>query len=134
MKKKHEFEELSLPRRSVTDILVSRYRVYKDPDNYTLVDADNAQDAIKNCGMEKVHRIERDSIYLDNILNMKVLAPVQDMLVIAPAVNVATKPPLPAIEAPQQAAPVEPQQDIQPLPPAADAPLSSDEVSKLLGN
>lgn len=128
------FEALLIPRRELPQF-GARYRVYKDAGNFILVEADSALEALKAYGVGQVHRIERDAIYLNNVLAPQALANV-------PALSVAEAAPLPPAAEPPAAAP--PAAEIAAIasaepaaatpPAAADAPLSPEDVNKLLNN
>ena len=110
------------------------YRVYKDAGNYITVEADSALEALKRCGLQNVYRIERDAIYLTNVLNVGALLsnpPPAAAVVAAEAPAAAPAAPTPptaeaqASSAPAAEAPVADA-------PAADVPLSTSDVDKLL--
>ncbi|MDE3059743.1 MAG: hypothetical protein KGJ06_01880 [Pseudomonadota bacterium] len=70
----HIFEQLPIPRRELA-VSGNRYRVYKDAKDFMLVEALNALEAFKSSGLPQAYRIERDGIYLQNVLDLKTLAP-----------------------------------------------------------
>jgi len=125
------FEELVIPRKELPQ-LSGRYRVYKDASDYITVEAGSALEALKLCGLPKVHRIERDAIYLTNVLNLQALsntpapaAPTVGELELVPVAG-ATPPEAPA--AASDAAPLA----LDAQAPVADAALSTADVDKLL--
>ena len=122
------FETLPIPRKDLPQ-LGTRYRVYKDPENFILVEAASALEALKACGMEPVHRIERDTIHLNNVLNVQALAEAPAAAAPPTAETpAATATPPPTAETPAAAPPP------AATPPADAAPLSPEDVNKLLQN
>ena len=122
------FEELVIPRRELPK-LGGRYRVYKDVGNYITVEAASALEAFKQSGMPQAHRIQRDAIYLTNVLNLEALSQTPAPSVAPPAETAAAAPD-PAEAAPA-AAPAAPEGKST-VPPATETPLSSGDVDKLL--
>lgn len=107
------FESLSLPRKDLPQQMVSRYRVYKDPENYDIIEAISALDALKASGKEEVYKVERDTLKLYNVLDRQTIINSMD--------------PTPAGDAPAVAA-----APAAPVLPTNETPLSSDQVDKLL--
>ena len=113
-----------------------RYRVYTDTKNYTVVEADNAFGAFRASGLKKVHHILRDSIFLENTLNLeKLLAtPAHSNPPKVDNKAVAAEPDKKEVEY----LPVEPPASESPKTetPKAEAetaaPLSNDDIDKLL--
>lgn len=64
------FESLSLPHKEVPHLVGTRYRVYSDSKNYTLVEAGSALEAIQASGMKNVHKVLRDTIMLNTLLDV----------------------------------------------------------------
>lgn len=114
MNTSESFEALPIPRKDPSRTGNARYRVYKDADNFSLVVAETALEALKASGLEQAYRVERDSIDSVAVLDMKAWAALTEM---------ADKP-APAASPDAAAAP----------PPKAEDPLSNDDVNKLLNN
>lgn len=107
---KHPFEPIKLPKKTPSQ--QHGYRVYSAPGQFKLVTAENAAEALKASGLAEAWRIERYAPTLQAVLDSQIFSEVA-----------ATPPAAKTADAP---APAEPK-------PAADAPLSSDDVNKLLG-
>jgi hypothetical protein len=108
---KKEFTPLDLPKKGVSPT-ESRYRVYKDAKEFSVVDAPSALQALQASGLKTAYRIERDSIFAGNLVDLKKLPD-------APPPAAAAAPAAPA--APEEAKPAEP-----------DKGLSGAEVDQLL--
>jgi hypothetical protein len=111
------FEMLSLPKRDFPQLAMGNYRVYKNTSEFLLVAAGTALEAMQASGLTQVYKIERDHMDQHTVLSpnsWKAQVAVEEAAVVAPAVEVAQ---------PVAAAPVE---------PAAEVPLSNDDVNKLL--
>jgi len=118
---------------------LSRYRVYTDPQNFVLIEADSALVALKNSGVPEAFRIERDSLHLNSVLKMEVLLNTANdkAPAAAPASPIATAPATPATVAAAEnpPAPAAPEAPPAAAPaPAESAPLSSTDVDKLLNS
>lgn len=116
---KEPFEELPFPRKDMAGMQAGRYRVYKNPKDYVLVEAVSALEALQNSKLDKPYRVERDMLHLTTVLTLSSFS------------DGATQEP--TGDAPQQveesaAAPASPEA------PAADSNLSNDDVSKLLND
>ena len=110
---KHPFQPINLPRRNPSASKES-YRVYSDAVNFKLVEAENAAAALKASGLTDARRIERYAPTLQTVLDSQIFSEVA-----------ATPPPAAAAAA---AAP----EAVQAKPAENAAPLSSDDVNKLL--
>ena len=65
-----EFAELSIPKRSLANKDSGmKYRVYTDPHNFMMVNADTALEAIRKSGINNPFRIIRDSTYYEKMLS-----------------------------------------------------------------
>lgn len=64
------FEELALPRKDLPNLVGTHYRVYSRDGQFVRVEAINALEAIKKSNMQDIKRIERDTIYLNRIVDM----------------------------------------------------------------
>ena len=64
------FEALPFIRKHVPQFSGTHYRVYTDEKSYQRVQADSALEAIKKSGIEKIFRIERDTIYINTIVEI----------------------------------------------------------------
>jgi hypothetical protein len=133
MKQNEEFEELSIPRKELPR-LANHYRVYKDEKDYITVEAESALEALNKSGLHKAHRIERNAIFLANVLNLEALsnrpASVAKEAVETPAAE-ASAPVTPETQQPAaEAVAATPATDTPAV--AAEAPLSNSDVDKLL--
>ena len=118
-KPKEPFEELAMPRKDVPHLQSSRYRVYKNPKEFVTVEAISALEALQASGVKNPTRIERDLFQLASILELNSFGgdPQADAQL--------NDTPMAPAAAPEETAP--------PAAPAADTPLSGDDVNKLLG-
>jgi hypothetical protein len=130
------FETLSIPRKEIANARLSRYRVYETHSEFTVVEAESAADAFAKAGIARPQRIVRDSDRLDAIVSVQdeAVAPTP----VAPPASVPIEPPAAAepeeSKEPALAAIEEPAEPAAPAEETAqsDAPLSDDEVNKLL--
>lgn len=60
------FEQLPMPRQQ-PQAAAGNYRVYTPDGNFVMVHAMNAIEALRNCGVPNVARIERDSLDLTKV-------------------------------------------------------------------
>lgn len=63
------FETLPIPRKDSAASQTGSYRVYKSGTEYVTVSAPTALEALKNCGLEQVYKIERDTLSSSNVLD-----------------------------------------------------------------
>ena len=119
----HLFEGLSLPRKELPVASKSRYRVYKNSKDFVLIEAENAKAALHTSGLKDATRIERENIYLTNILTVALTGIDSD----APKEQVTEQPTIP-----EAAPPTESAAATEPPKTGEAAPLSSEEVNKLL--
>jgi hypothetical protein len=115
------FQPVTLPRKEMSSGIQDYYRVYSEAGKYVLVAAQSARDAFKASGMATALRIERDALFFQNVMK-KDASPVAGEAVAADV-------PVAVVDI-VDAAPAEAEKAI-PAPPS-DAPLSDEEVSKLL--
>ncbi|MDE3016961.1 MAG: hypothetical protein KGI29_08610 [Pseudomonadota bacterium] len=106
---KHRFEALPIPRKDPARAPI-RYRVYGDATSFKLVEADNAAGALMASGLAKAWRIERYTPTSSAVLDSQIFS------------EVAATPPA-AAATPETA---------EQKPPETAAPLSSEDVNKLL--
>ncbi len=120
-KAEEPFEPLEIPRKELALAGVSRYRVYRNPDSYTIVEAENALEALKASGMKEAYRIMRDALYFMNVVKTDIFAttPPAD----AQATVATEEAPAPVV----QEAAAAPEK-----PPVAEEALSDSDVSRLL--
>ncbi len=119
------FEQLALPRKEVPQFMGSHYRVYSDAENFIVIEAPNALEAMKISGMQKAFRIQRDIIMLHRIVD------VSSMSNIMATHTDSQEEPIPAIQKPDL---VELKPEVQDAA-AVDMesmPLASSEVEQLL--
>lgn len=64
------FETIPLPRKNGINES-GKYRVYKDSAEFMLVPAETALEAMKASGLATVHKIERDAIDFNKVMNPK---------------------------------------------------------------
>lgn len=115
------FEPLPLPKREFGQSPKGRYRIYSDDANYKVVEATSALEALQLSGLQQAHRIQRDAVFLVNVLEAGTLVSAPENGDEAAAVPAAA-----SVAPPAAAAAAD-------VPPAAaDAPLSDDQVNKLL--
>ncbi len=140
------FEELMIPRRELHAPSAMIYRVYSDYKHFELVEAMSALDALAASKIKNVYKIERHDPLADNVIHLnQVINPMA-------AVSAATESALVDNIQPQQhestphiaevkdstEVPVEtkPTEAAAPAPvettPKEDAPLSNDDIDKLL--
>lgn len=103
------FEELALPRKDLPNLVGTHYRVYSSDGQFVRVEAVNALEAIKKSNMQDIKRIERDTIYLNRIVDMSKM------------VDSVAKPVSPAPEKPAA----------QPVEAKAEDALSTQDVQSL---
>jgi hypothetical protein len=77
------------------------YKIYKTPAEFISVKAKTALEAIKNCGVESIYRVERDSLDKNYVLDLGKAA---EMLLGQPAAATAATAPAEAAAAPAAAA------------------------------
>jgi hypothetical protein len=65
------FEPIDFPRMELPHLIASRYRIYSDANNYTLVEAESALQAMESSGVTNIFRIQRESILLRRIIDLK---------------------------------------------------------------
>lgn len=111
-----------MPRQDFPLAAAGNYRVYTDSQNFVLVHAASAIEALQSSGMANVCKIERDSIDL-----MRVFSP-NDWTSGAPAKE--EQAPVAAAPAPQNEAATGSEQAKE----TVEVPLSNEEVGKLLNN
>jgi len=116
------FKTITYPRKETLGTPLNRYRVYKDYKNFILIEAENAQAALQASGLKDVQRIIRDNLSLNTIITFGQMSN-----------SSADKPDnenSPAVKetAASDAAPAQQQAAAG----ADDAPLSNDDVDKLL--
>lgn len=109
------FEHLPMARASVPDVLMGQYRVYSSRSDFSTVTADSALQALEMSGLGRAYKIERHSMLAANV--------------IAPSFWSDEKPVLTssAEAAPQPA--IAPAETIE---IAVEAPLSNNDIDKLL--
>lgn len=97
------------PKPSIFGLDECVYKIYKNKSEFTPVKAKSALQAIRDCGVENVYRVERDSLDKNYVLTMSKAA---EMLAAKdqPAAAPVTAAPAPAAETPAAA------------PAAAEAP------------
>ena len=110
MAQPQSFDALPLPRKDFS-LGVSSYRVYKDDANYVTVKAQTALEALQASGMPAAHKIEKDSLDLNKVVQPQAWASIK-----------ATE-----SEAAKPAAATAPTTE-------EAKPLSSDDVNQLLKN
>ena len=66
------FEQLSIPRKAM-DGTVSRYRIYKNASEFSLVEASTALEALSAAGEKNVYKIVRDDPMGYNLLRSEEL-------------------------------------------------------------
>lgn len=110
------FEVLPIPRKELSQSAIENYRVYKSANDYVVVPAQTALEALKASGLPVAYKIERDKIDLDKVLTPNAWAT-------SAKIEEGSGPPPPAAT-PEITATVS--------APATDTPLSSDDVNKLL--
>lgn len=108
---KRPFEPIKLPRKNPS--AKESYRVYSDAANFKLVEAANAAEALKASGLTEARRIERYTPKLQAVLESGIFSAVAADPVTLAAPAAATEP-------------------ATAKSPENTAPLSSEEVSKLL--
>ena len=132
-----EFKDITFRKKEIPGLLVNKYRIYTDHTNFKLVEAENARTALEISGIQNSVRVLRDSIYLDNIVKIDDMpaAPRKEKVILehlktVPLCDDMTYEPPKTLEPPPQ---VNPPKEEQPAKEAA-APLSSEDVDKLLNN
>ncbi len=70
--KDQEFQPLELPRKGLPPSN-NQYRVYKDEKEFNIVEAASALEALKASGLQKAHRIQRESILEHTLIDLKKL-------------------------------------------------------------
>lgn len=127
----HAFEKLPLPRKVQAQSSSGKYRVYSDATNFKQVDAASALEALQASGLKEAYRIERDSI--NNKVTIETLAEEKPAEAAKPAQTAAPAASAPAeqtVAAPAAAAAPAAPPEAKPATP--QAPLSKDDVNKLL--
>lgn len=114
------FEQLPLARPDMPPMPVGMYRVYKDKKIFSIVQAASALEALENSGFGHAIKIEREDMMSNNLLNPKFWE--SD----APAPIVGAQP----AESAPAASEVQPAEAAS--APSGDAPLSNNDVDKLL--
>jgi hypothetical protein len=69
-KKHEEFESLALPRKEVPHLMGTHYRVYSDHENFKVVAATSAQEAMENSGIKNPLKVERETMLLYSLINL----------------------------------------------------------------
>ncbi len=97
------FETLPIPQKGIPNNSVVRYRIYKDADNFVIVQAATALEAYESSGVKDAVKIERERLDGQAVLGMgtwkeavAAAAPVAD----APAAAAAPAAEAPAAEKP----------------------------------
>lgn len=139
MKADEGFKPLDIPHKDVSIAHVIRYRVYSDDKNFKTVDAASAKEAIALSGIAKPLRVQQEIMKLYQVMDLKKytndnpLVPEATLSPVPPATDqekatdteYVTAPVTPSTEEPKAA-------EIPATPASTDAPLSNDEVNKLL--
>lgn len=117
MKPTETFETLPLPKRELPQWTASNYRVYKNVNEYVVIEASTALEAMQASGVTPVYKIERDGLNYITVLepNTWKTEPAAE----AQAIPAEAATPAAAEAAPAQA-------------PVPETPLSNDDVNKLL--
>jgi hypothetical protein len=121
-KKKEEFASLELPHKDVPHLMGSHYRVYSDYNNYKVIAAESALEALQASGIEKPYKVERDTILLYNLLNLGNNVSPDAVSAMPPANDTQ----------PAAVAPTETQQDAPANVDVPAAELSNNDIDKLL--
>ncbi|NBX03559.1 MAG: hypothetical protein EBR02_05805 [Alphaproteobacteria bacterium] len=64
-----QFENLTIPRKSLPLAGGCRYRVYETAQNFKIVDAATAMEALSACGLTYAYKILRDDPMNENLLS-----------------------------------------------------------------
>lgn len=131
MKQNEEpFEELIIPRRDMQISAATVYRIYSDYKNFQLVEAGSALEAISMCGNQNVYKIKRHDPLGDNVihLNQAVRPIITQNQIITVDNAVAEK----AVQEQAENTEVSEEQTAVASQAAAEAPLSNDDIDKLL--
>ncbi len=140
------FEELMIPRRELHAPSVMIYRVYSDYKHFELVEAMSALDALSASKIKNIYKIERHDPLADNVIHLNQvinpMAAVSTKVESAPVENIQPQQhestthvaeAKASAEVPVETKPVE---AVAPAPvhaaPKEDAPLSNDDIDKLL--
>jgi hypothetical protein len=67
------FSRLEIPQRGVAHMSAPKYRIYSDEKHFIVVEAESAQIALERSGVKQPLRIQRDEIYLYNVLDIATL-------------------------------------------------------------
>jgi hypothetical protein len=125
------FMNLEIPRKELHSAKTMQYRVYSDKTQYVIVDAESAQAALKAGGVKDPLRVVRHLVMQSNVIEFSPQAAQVAVAAIETPVE-AIVAAAPEAVAEQEAA--EPVQVAEPEAAAADAPLSNDDVEKLLNS
>lgn len=116
------FEALPMPRKDIPQPEAGSYRVYKNINDYIVVEAGSALEALQASGMDAVYKVQRESLDSVRVLSLSAWS--------AMAAKEAADQTTPAAQADQKT----PVADKAPAQAHASAELSSDEVNKLLNS
>ena len=133
-----DFEHLPMARADFsTDVLSGYYRVYTDKQNFKMIQATSALEALEQSGFRHAFKIEREDLLKYNLLSPPfwqsqnhasqdaAAQPVVMETPAEPAATVATEP---------AAAAAEPSAEPAPAAAASAETLSNDDIDKLLNN
>jgi hypothetical protein len=121
------FEALPMPRKDIPQPATGRYRIYKDARQYITVDADSALEALQQSGVGNAVKIERESIDYIRVMHASEWSNMDMPQTMAPQAQ-----PMPQVVPENMPAPQATAAEPQAI--ASDAPLSNDDVSKLLNS
>ncbi|MDX2113709.1 MAG: hypothetical protein SFW63_08275 [Alphaproteobacteria bacterium] len=120
-----------MPRKNVPQLFGGSYRVYRSSRDFVVVEADSALEALERSGLHSAVKIERES--MDNISVLSAAAWRTGVFSAPPAQTPAPTDAAPAAASAQEAKDTI-LLDVPQTAPAADQPLSNDDVEKLLKN
>ncbi len=151
MKNTEQFEELFIPRRElhISDSMI--YRVYRDNRSFDLIEAQSVIEALSKSKIRNVYKVERHDPMADNVIHLKqvlggdikdeepVAMPAVEKIAAAekiltqeeikePEVVIISE----AVVAPAEVKNEEPTPAETAAKPDGDAPLSNDDVDRLL--
>lgn len=151
MKNTEQFEELFIPRRELHFSDYTLYRIYRDSRSFELVEASSAIEALSKSKIRKVYKVERHDPMADNVIHLKqvigedvteeensassVIEKKEEVVELAAPSHVEAEKIEPDVHedsVTQEAAKDEAQPEPAPAPAPSDAPLSNDEVDRLL--
>jgi hypothetical protein len=131
------FEELPIPRRELQNPSTVLYRVYRDYKNYELVEAVSALDALSHSKIKNIYKIERHNPLGDNVIQLnQVIGALggDDRENISPENRPQTEEAAKIAALPEQSV-AEKAVEMSPPPAAQEsAPLSNDDIDKLLNS